>query len=83
MRDRNHIEKGDVLSGGEPLTTAVAVRETRTIALDMLGDPSTPSGPNKAVGRGFGSSMQPYGRSIWFRDHASAWVTLTTAPPPR
>jgi CO/xanthine dehydrogenase Mo-binding subunit len=20
--------------------------------------------------------MQPYGRSIWFRDHASAWVTL-------
>ena len=76
VRDRNHIEKGDVLSGGEPLTTAVAVRETRTIALDMLGAPSVPSGPNKAVGRGFGSSMQPYGRSIWFRDHASAWVTL-------
>jgi CO/xanthine dehydrogenase Mo-binding subunit len=42
----------------------------------MLGEPSHPSGPNKAVGRGFGSSMQPYGRSIWFRDHASAWVTL-------
>lgn len=76
VRDRNHIEKGDVLSGGEPLTTAVAVRETRTIALDMLGAPSVPSGPNKVVGRGFGSSMQPYGRSIWFRDHASAWVTL-------
>ena len=32
VRDRNHIEKGDILSGGEPLTTAVAVRETRTIA---------------------------------------------------
>jgi CO/xanthine dehydrogenase Mo-binding subunit len=76
VRDRNHIEKGDILSGGEPLTTAVAVRETRSIALEMLGEPSHPSGPNKAVGRGFGSSMQPYGRSIWFRDHASAWVTL-------
>jgi CO/xanthine dehydrogenase Mo-binding subunit len=76
VRDRNHIEKGDILAGGEPLTTAVAVRETRAIALEMLGEPSAPSGPNMAVGRGFGSSMQPYGRSIWFRDHASAWVTL-------
>ncbi|MCU1694633.1 MAG: xanthine dehydrogenase [Mycobacterium sp.] len=76
VRDRNHIEKGDILSGGEPLTTAVAVRETRSIALEMLGEPSHPSGPNKAVGRGFGSSMQPYGRSIWFRDNASAWLTL-------
>ncbi|MDT5027096.1 MAG: xanthine dehydrogenase molybdenum-binding subunit, partial [Micromonosporaceae bacterium] len=76
VRDRNHIENGDILSGGEPLTTAVAVRETRSIALEMLGEPSHPSGPNKAVGRGFGSSMQPYGRSIWFRDHASAWLTL-------
>jgi nicotinate dehydrogenase large molybdopterin subunit len=76
VRDRNHIEKGDILSGGELLTTAVAVRETRQIALEMLGEPSQSSCPNKVIGRGFGSSMQPYGRSIWFRDNASAWVTL-------
>src|SRR4029079_11352397 len=38
--------------------------------------PSQPSGPHKVVGRGFGGSMQPYGRAIWFRDHAAAWVTL-------
>jgi nicotinate dehydrogenase large molybdopterin subunit len=76
VRDRNYIEKGDLLAGGEPLTTAVAVRETRRAALDMLGPPSEPSGPDKVIGQGFACGMQPYGRSIWFRDHAAAWVTL-------
>lgn len=76
VRDRNYIEKGDLLAGGEPITTAVAVRETRDAALEMLGEPSQPSGPNRVVGRGFACGMQPYGRSIWFRDHAAAWVTL-------
>ncbi len=76
VRDLNHIEMGDLTAAGEPVTTAVAVRATRKAVLDMLGEPSKPSGPNKSVGQGFGSSMQPYGRTIWFRDHASAWVTL-------
>ncbi|MEV5537142.1 xanthine dehydrogenase family protein molybdopterin-binding subunit [Saccharopolyspora shandongensis] len=76
VRDRNHIEKGDLTAAGEPVTTAVAVRDTRRAALEMLGEPSRPSGPHTVIGRGFGSSMQPYGRTIWFRDHASAWVTL-------
>jgi xanthine dehydrogenase molybdenum-binding subunit len=76
VRDLNQIEKGDLTAAGEPVTTAVAVRETRRRALDLLGEPSTPSSRHTVVGRGFGSSMQPYGRTIWFRDHASAWVTL-------
>lgn len=76
VRDLNHIEKGDLTAAGEPISTAVAVRETRKAVLELLGNPAAPSGPNKVVGQGFGSSMQPYGRTIWFRDHASAWVTL-------
>lgn len=76
IRDLNHIEKGGLTAAGEPVTTAVLVRETRKKALEMLGEPSQPSGEHKVVGRGFASGMQPYGRSIWFRDHASAWVTL-------
>jgi CO/xanthine dehydrogenase Mo-binding subunit len=76
VRDLNQIEKGDLTAAGEPITTAVAVRETRKAVLELLGEPSLPSGPHKVVGQGFGSSMQPYGRTIWFRDHASAWVTL-------
>lgn len=76
VRDLNHIAKGDLTAAGEPVTTAVLVRETRERALEMLGEPSRPSGPDKVVGRGFASGMQPYGRSIWFRDNAAAWVTL-------
>jgi CO/xanthine dehydrogenase Mo-binding subunit len=76
VRDLNYVEKGDVVTSGEPITTAVAVTETRDKALARLGPPSPPSGPGKVVGQGFGNSMQPYGRTIWFRDHASAWVTL-------
>ncbi|MBO0679091.1 xanthine dehydrogenase family protein [Mycolicibacterium sp. S2-37] len=76
VRDRNYIETGDLLAGGEPITTAVAVRETRDRALELLGEPSEPSDPNKVVGQGFACGMQPYGRSIWFRDHAAAWITL-------
>lgn len=76
VRDINHIEKGDLTAAGEPVTTAVAVRETRERAWELLGEPSEPSGPHKVIGRGFASSMQPYGRTIWFRDHAAAWVTL-------
>lgn len=76
VRDRNYIEKGDLIPGGEPLTTVVAVKETRDLALAKLGESAPPSGPSKRVGQGFGSSMQPYGRTIWFRDHASAWLTL-------
>lgn len=76
IRDRNYVEKGDVVASGEPITTAVAVTETRQRALARLGEPSAPSGPGKAVGQGFANSMQPYGRTIWFRDHAAAWVTL-------
>lgn len=76
IRDRNYVEKGDAVTSGEPITTAVAVKQTREKALARLGPPSPPSRPGKVVGQGFGNSMQPYGRTIWFRDHASAWVTL-------
>lgn len=78
IRDLNYVAKGDVIASGEPITTAVAVTETRDRALSRLGPPSPPSGPGKVVGQGFGNNMAPYGRTIWFRDHASAWVTLQT-----
>lgn len=76
VRDRNYYVKGDTIPSGDPISTAVAVTQTRDLALQQLGEPSPPSAPHKRVGRGFGCSMQPYGRTIWFRDHASAWLTL-------
>jgi CO/xanthine dehydrogenase Mo-binding subunit len=76
LRRRNFLSKGDVIPTGETLTTAVAVGETLDRALARLGDPPVPSAPHKVVGRGFACNIQPYGRTIWFRDQASAWLTL-------
>ena len=76
VRSRNYLRKGDLIPTGEPLETAVAVDETRQQALAALGEPAAPSAPHKRVGRGFASAMQPYGRTVWFRDQASAWLSL-------
>lgn len=76
IRDRNLLVKSDTIPTGESLHTAVEVVATRELALAKLGPPSEPSGSTKRVGRGFACGMQPYGRTIWFRDHASVWLTL-------
>lgn len=76
VRDRNYYLKGDTIPSGDEITTAIAVTQTRELALRELGEGPPPSASHKRVGRGFGCSMQPYGRTIWFRDHASAWLTL-------
>lgn len=76
VRRRNFVAKGDVIPTGETLQTAVAISETMERAWAGLGAPSEPSAPNKRVGRGIGCNMQPYGRTIWFRDRASAWLSL-------
>jgi xanthine dehydrogenase molybdenum-binding subunit len=76
VRERNFLAKGDLLPTGERLDTCVAVAETMHRALALLGEPPRPSGPGKLVGRGLGCNRQPYGRTIWFRDSASAWLSL-------
>ena len=76
VRDRNYYKKGDTIPSGDAISTAVAVSQTRELALRELGAAGPPSADHKRVGQGFGCSMQPYGRTIWFRDNASAWLTL-------
>jgi CO/xanthine dehydrogenase Mo-binding subunit len=76
LRERNFLAKGDLLPTGERLDTCVAVAETMHRAIALLGEPPQPSGPGKLVGRGIGCNRHPYGRTIWFRDRASAWLSL-------
>jgi CO/xanthine dehydrogenase Mo-binding subunit len=76
VRERNFLAKGDELPTGERLATCVQLREAMHRAVQMLGPRSTPSGPGKAVGRGIGCNRHPYGRTTWFRDRASAWLSL-------
>jgi len=76
VRERNFLAKGDLLPTGERLDTCVEVAQTMRRALALLGEPPAPSGPGKLVGRGLGCNRHPYGRTIWFRDRASAWLGL-------
>jgi nicotinate dehydrogenase large molybdopterin subunit len=76
LRERNFLAKGDQLPTGEPLDTCVEVAQTMHRAVALLGEPPKPSGPGKAVGRGIGCNRHPYGRAIWFRDKAAAWLSL-------
>jgi xanthine dehydrogenase molybdenum-binding subunit len=76
LRERNFLAKGDQLPTGERLDTCVEVAETMHRAIDLLGEPPQPSGPGKLVGRGLGCNRHPYGRTIWFRDRAAAWLSL-------
>jgi CO/xanthine dehydrogenase Mo-binding subunit len=76
VRERNFLAKGDVIPTGERLDTAVAAGECLRRALEALGPPPRPSGPGRRVGRGVAANMQPYGRTIWFHDQASCWISL-------
>lgn len=76
LRERNFLVKGDLLPTGERLDTCVEVAQTMHRAIALLGEPPRPSGPGKLTGRGIGCNRHPYGRTIWFRDRASAWLSL-------
>jgi CO/xanthine dehydrogenase Mo-binding subunit len=76
VRERTFLANGDLLPTGERLDTCVEVSQTMHRALGMLGEPPRPSGPGKVTGRGIGCNRHPYGRTIWFRDRASAWLSL-------
>jgi CO/xanthine dehydrogenase Mo-binding subunit len=75
VRERNFVVRGDRRVTGEEIDTEPAARECVQRVLAELGEPS-PAAPGKRVGRGFACSMQPYGRSVFFADRASAWIGL-------
>jgi CO/xanthine dehydrogenase Mo-binding subunit len=76
LRERNFLAKGDLLPSGERLGTCVEIGPTMHRAVALLGELPAPSGPGKVTGRGIGCNRHPYGRAIWFRDKAAAWLSL-------
>ncbi len=75
VRERNFVERGDIRVTGEPIDTEPGTRECMHRALEELGELSEPTNGGR-IGRGFACSMQPYGRSMFFADRASAWIGL-------
>src|SRR5207302_929124 len=74
IRSRNFLQKGDRLPTGEALETEAALPHIPARAVEALGERSRPSAPSGRVGRGIACNMQPYGRTVWFRDRAQAWI---------
>ena len=74
IRSRNFLQKGDRLPTGEALETEAALPQIAARAMDALGERSRPSAPSRRVGRGIAFNIQPYGRTVWFRDRAQAWI---------
>jgi CO/xanthine dehydrogenase Mo-binding subunit len=75
LRERNFVTRGDRRVTGETIDTGVGVGECLRTVVDALGEPS-PAEPGKRVAIGYGCSMQPYGRSVFFADRASCWMGL-------
>jgi CO/xanthine dehydrogenase Mo-binding subunit len=78
VRERNFVRRGDIRVTGEAIDTGVGVGECMRRALAELGPPAPadPTRPTTRTGRGVACSMQPYGRSVFFADRASAWIGL-------
>jgi CO/xanthine dehydrogenase Mo-binding subunit len=74
LRRRNFVQRGDTLPIGQPLETAVELPAIVDATAERAGEPPAPSGPRRAVGRGYACNLQPYGRCIWLNDWSSAWV---------
>jgi nicotinate dehydrogenase large molybdopterin subunit len=74
IRRINFLHQGDRIPTGEALETYPALEEVMDTAMNAMGPRGEPVDPTKRRGRGFAVNMQPYGRTVFFGDHASAWV---------
>jgi len=78
LRKRNAISRGDELPVGQRIETSVRLPETIDAVLERAGPKPSPPRNGVAVGRGIASNLQSYGRLVWLKDSASAWVGFET-----
>jgi CO/xanthine dehydrogenase Mo-binding subunit len=74
LRRVNFVGRGDTLPIGQPLETTVELPAMVDAVTEHLRPLPEPSGPRRAVGRGYACNLQPYGRCVWLNDWSSAWV---------
>ncbi|MGD2148525.1 MAG: xanthine dehydrogenase family protein molybdopterin-binding subunit, partial [Anaerolineae bacterium] len=75
FRRVNFLKTGDRNAIGQRIESAVWLEEEATRAVAALGDRVPDSGPVK-VGRGFATTLQSYGRIMWFHDTSRSWVGI-------
>ncbi|MFW6135729.1 MAG: xanthine dehydrogenase family protein molybdopterin-binding subunit [Chloroflexota bacterium] len=75
FRKVNFFETGDANAIGQRIESAVWLEDEATRALAALGERTPDTGAIK-IGRGLATTMQSYGRIMWFHDTARSWVGL-------
>jgi CO/xanthine dehydrogenase Mo-binding subunit len=73
FRKVNYLRTGDRNAIGQKIKSAVWLEEEATRALAELGEKTPDAGPVK-VGQGLATTMQSYGRIMWFHDTSRSWV---------
>jgi len=76
VRRVNYLRTGDRNSIGQKIESAVWLEEEATRALEALGEKETVSHDAIKIGQGFATTMQSYGRIMWFHDTSRSWVGI-------
>jgi len=75
IREKNYLEKGEVLATGQILEHHVALQETTQKAYQALGE-KTKAKDHLKVGQGIASGMMSYGRMIFLHDTSRSYVSI-------
>jgi len=76
VRRVNYLRTGDRNAIGQKIESAVWLEEEATRALEALGEKETVSHDAIKIGQGFATTMQSYGRIMWFHDTSRSWVGI-------
>jgi len=76
FRKINYLKTGDSNAIGQQIKSAVWLEEEAMQALAALGEKKSVSEDAIKVGQGFATTMQSYGRIMWFHDTSRSWVGI-------
>lgn len=76
FRKINYLKTGDSNAIGQQIKSAVWLEEEATQTLAALGKKENISDDAIKMGQGFATTMQSYGRIMWFHDTSRSWVGI-------
>ena len=76
LRKINYLNTGDFNAIGQQIKSAIWLEEEATQALAALGKKESVSDDAIKIGQGFATTMQSYGRIMWFHDTSRSWVGI-------
>jgi len=76
FRKINYLKTGDFNAIGQQIKSAIWLEEEATQALAALGKKESVSDDAIKISQGFATTMQSYGRIMWFHDTSRSWVGI-------